>query len=71
LGADFVGKDPQQVQTMLLEIQISFLRSIEEGQSAPLGVFNEGAVQAYVIDRKLVKQLRPLQQFSEVEAGIQ
>jgi predicted dienelactone hydrolase len=71
LGADFVGLNPLQVQNMLLEIQTSFLRSNEEGYGAPLGEVNEGSVRAYVIDKKLLKQLQSLNQSSEVDAGIQ
>lgn len=67
LGADFVGKDPLQVQSMLLEIQASFIASIAAKQTPLIGKFNQGGVQAYMIDRSLLKQLQPLSEITEVK----
>ncbi|NDG02362.1 MAG: hypothetical protein EB119_04050 [Synechococcaceae bacterium WBB_34_004] len=67
LGVDFVGKEPLQVQSMLLDIQASFIASIAAKQSPLLGRLNQGAVQAYVIDRSWLKQLQPLSEITEVK----
>ena len=67
LGADFVGKDPLQVQSMLLEIQAGFIASIAAKQTPLIGKFNQGGVQAYVIDRSWLKQLQPLSEITEVK----
>jgi predicted dienelactone hydrolase len=67
LGADFVGKEPLQVQSMLLEIQAGFIASIAAKQTPLIGKFNQGGVQAYVIDRSWLKQLQPLSEITEVK----
>lgn len=56
-GEDLVGKDPLQVQALLLDLQSRFLRSLEAGTPAPVGQFSAGKVRAFVLDRSLVNRL--------------
>ena len=52
---------------MLLEIQAGFISSIAAKQTPLIGKFNQGGVQAYVIDRSWLKQLQPLSEITEVK----
>jgi predicted dienelactone hydrolase len=56
-GEDLVGKDPLQVQALLLELQSRFLASLEAGTPPPVGKYVEGKVRAFVLDRSLVNRL--------------
>jgi len=56
-GEDLVGKDPLQVQALLLELQSRFLASLEAGTPPPVGQFAAGKVRAFVLDRSLVNRL--------------
>jgi predicted dienelactone hydrolase len=58
LGDDLVGKDPRQVQELLLEVHSLFLQGLEPGATAPVGVLRQGNVRAWLLDRAGAARLR-------------
>ena len=58
LGDDLVGKDPRQVQEVLLEVHSLFLQGLEPGASPAVGVLRQGRVKAWILDRAAADRLR-------------
>jgi predicted dienelactone hydrolase len=58
LGDDLVGKDPRQVQELLLEVHTLFLQGLEPGSPPPVGVLRQGNVRAWILDRASADRLR-------------
>jgi predicted dienelactone hydrolase len=58
LGDDLVGKDPRQVQELLLEVHTLFLQGLDGNAAAPVGVLRQGNVRAWLLDRAGAARLR-------------
>lgn len=58
LGDDLVGKDPLQVQELLLEVHSLFLQGLEPGGSPAVGLLRQGNVRAWMLDRAGADRLR-------------
>jgi len=58
LSSDLVGRNPADVQQALLQLQLQFLSSLEQGHTPADGVLLDGAVRTYVLDREAAAELR-------------
>ena len=58
LGADLVGKDPGQVQRLLLQLMIGYLNSLSVDQAPPVGVLRSGDVRGFVLEQDQIQPLR-------------
>lgn len=58
LGDDLVGKDPRQVQDLLLEVHSLFLQGLEPGAVPAVGLLRQGSVRAWMLDRTAAERLR-------------